>query len=177
VLGDNDYGQIGNGSVVTDSLVPVTVMANAGQVTVGSLHSCAKTTAGGVKCWGLGSSGQLGNGNSDQLVPTDVPGLLSGVNKVYSGGHHTCAIETSGAVKCWGDGKKGQLGTDSYVNTSVPLAITNLNVGLTSMGLGFAHSCGLTTAGGVKCWGAGDSGQLGVDDTLDYDVPLDVVLK
>lgn len=37
------------------------------------------------------------------------------------------------------------------------------------------HSCLLTSAGGVQCWGRNDSGQLGIGNTTHQSKPTDVV--
>jgi alpha-tubulin suppressor-like RCC1 family protein len=77
---NSPYGQLGNGST-SNSVGPVEVsgISNARKIdsTVedGS-HSCALLLDGGVKCWGKGTSGQLGNGaNSTSFVPVYVSGF------------------------------------------------------------------------------------------------------
>ncbi|NDF54678.1 MAG: RCC1 repeat-containing protein, partial [Proteobacteria bacterium] len=62
--GGNDSGQIGNGTRVS-AKTPVTVSSGLGQSTTavpGSSHTCAISINGFGSCWGLGSSGQLGDG-------------------------------------------------------------------------------------------------------------------
>src|SRR5579863_5677401 len=46
-------------------------------LSAGALHSCGVTAAGGVRCWGDNSHGQLGGGMAvaRSLVPVDVVGL------------------------------------------------------------------------------------------------------
>ena len=92
MLGYNGYGQLGN-DTKTHSRVPVDVSGLASGITaigVGYYHTCALTTAGGVKCWGSNYWGQLGYGTINRRTPVDVDVLASGL-ALAAGGEHTCA--------------------------------------------------------------------------------------
>jgi alpha-tubulin suppressor-like RCC1 family protein len=192
--GRNGEGELGNGTTtgpescaftggsIACSTTPVDVTGLASGVTAisgGLHHTCALTTAGGVKCWGANYAGQLGDGTTtDSSTPVDVLGLTSGVAAISTGGYenHTCAVTTAGRVKCWGDNFRGQLGDGTTTNSSTPVDVIGLS-GVAAVSAGYGHTCALTTAGGVKCWGANYYGQLGDGQACGSDhclAPVDV---
>ena len=144
-------------------------------VVTGNAHSCALAANGGVKCWGRNDYGQLGDRSStNRSSPTEVTGLTTGVAIVAVGDTHSCAITTGGAVKCWGRNNFGQLGDGSVVDKNEPTNVPSLTSGIVAVAAGASHTCALTTAGGVKCWGYNNYGQLGDSSNVDRSSPVDV---
>ena len=85
-----------------------------GDVSYGRLFTCYITNTGGVKCKGLNTFGQLGNGNyQNQTDYIDVQGLDGVVEAIDSGLNHTCALLDDGRVQCWGADDFGQLGDNN----------------------------------------------------------------
>ena len=162
--GYNKFGQIGNGTT-EDQQIPVTAVGTRQDIAgifLGSLHSCVLTTAGGVRCWGENSEGQLGDGTKlDRYTAVDVVGLSSGVVTLTGGGYFTCALMSSGGVKCWGDNWAGQIGDGSRSRQKTPVDVVGLGEVVTSLETGESHTCAVTASGKVKCWGSNSFGQLG----------------
>jgi alpha-tubulin suppressor-like RCC1 family protein len=180
--GQNFFGQLGNGNNPTDSPVPVDVIGlttGVSAVAAGHFHACAVTSAGGVKCWGDNNRGQLGDDNrpNDASTPVDVVGLASGVAAIAGGGEHTCALTDAGGVKCWGYNHRGQLGDGNLgINSDTPVDVVGMASGIAAIAGGLHHTCALTQAGGVKCWGWNTNGQLGDNNPgTNSDIPVDVV--
>jgi alpha-tubulin suppressor-like RCC1 family protein len=138
--------------------------------------SCAITPSGGVKCWGYGLNGELGNGLTvSSPTPVQVTGLTSSVVSLAAGYFHMCALMAGGGVKCWGANANGQLG-DPSVNPRAltPVNVTGLGGPVVAIAAGHVHTCALTKAGGVKCWGFNSRGQLGNGGEDTYRYPVDV---
>jgi alpha-tubulin suppressor-like RCC1 family protein len=151
------------------------VLGGVTQISAGGFHTCALLTAGGgtVKCWGKGTSGQLGNGaNVNAKLPVSVVGLAD-VTQISAGEYHTCAVLTSAQVECWGQGTLGQLGNGANANSNVPVVVSGL-AGVTQVSAGGFHTCALLTNRQVKCWGLGTSGQLGDNTFTSSNVPVAV---
>jgi hypothetical protein len=149
--------------------------ATAVDLTAGADHACALTTAGGVSCWGDNFYGQLGTGDtSDRGTPVATTGLGGGVAAVSAGHRHTCAVTTTGGIKCWGYNLFGQLGDGATTSSSTPVDVIGLTSGATAVAAGETLTCGLTAGGGVRCWGANGSGQLGDGSNTSSPTPVDV---
>jgi alpha-tubulin suppressor-like RCC1 family protein len=157
-------------------------------VAAGGYHSCALTSAGGVKCWGYNDSGQLGNGTTtNSFSPVDVSGLASGVTAIAAGYYHSCAVLSSGGAKCWGSNEFGQLGNGPRDGGPHPDSLTPVDVlradsvspveimsGVAAISTGGLDTCVLTSVGGLQCWGANDAGQLGYGKPTDFGIPWPV---
>ena len=144
-------------------------------VSSGTLHTCALSTSGGVKCWGYNREGQLGDGTkTDSGTPVDVSGLSRGVVSISAGWKHTCAVTSDATVKCWGWNNGGQIGDGTVTDRTTPTAVEGLTEGAKAVSTGRMHTCALTASGAVKCWGFNGVGQLGNGKTLPSSAPVDV---
>jgi alpha-tubulin suppressor-like RCC1 family protein len=175
-----DAGAEGGGDadapVSFDAAVPMSAVG----VCTGAAHTCA-VVDGGVNCWGLNTSSQLGvPWDSSAPLPNPTAVTVSGVTGVVAlacGSLHTCALTADGHVWCWGDDGFHQLGKDN--GTSAPREAPVVSVA--AIGTGDFHTCAVTTSGDAYCWGKGDNGQIGdgmgattVDPTK---VPLPVAMR
>ena len=145
-------------------------------VTAGRRHTCALTRAGAVKCWGTTAPGNSATApRTAQSTPVQVIGLTSDVTAISAGGAHTCALTRAGAMKCWGFNYDGELGNGTTnLSTPTPVPVIGLTSGVTAISAGGLHTCAVTSAGAVKCWGITSMRPLGNGTTNDSTTPVQV---
>jgi alpha-tubulin suppressor-like RCC1 family protein len=141
------------------------VAANAGAISLsaGYAHACMIDDAGHVDCWGWNGGGQLGVDGSGSRVAVRVAALPPNIASIAGGTTHTCALTADAVVVCWGGNSLGELGRDTggQVIDNPPEPVAGLDAGVTAIAGSRTHSCVLTGAGGIECWGLNEAGQLG----------------
>lgn len=137
--GWNEWGPLGDGST-TESDVPVAVDTGGvlagktlSQISAGNRDVCALDSTGAAYCWGEGSAGKLGDGNTHGTtvpVAVDTHGVLAGktLTQITVGDGTACALSSAGAAYCWGAGGLGELGDGATANSSVPVAVDTRGV-------------------------------------------------
>jgi alpha-tubulin suppressor-like RCC1 family protein len=170
--GNNFFGQVGND--VAFSTVPIlsplraTVASPVVDVAVGRWHTCGRSAAGDVTCWGNAERGQFGVvlGYSTQPIA-----IASSAVQVATAGDVTCVIDGDQRLACTGANNFGQAGgaagialvptqVDTRTDWARVIAMSN-------------HACALTTVGGLHCWGLNHNGELANGMPQDTDVPID----
>ena len=183
--GPNTRGQLGVGDRVlrTQPVLVPGLPADPVEVVFGRSHTCLRTAAAGVWCWGnnaLGETGQPpGTAIPDpttgeiapppQLLPMQVPGLPDTLAAIDTAEQHSCVLG-GGSVLCWGRNEFGQLGDGGTGNRSAPAPVTGLPAGIASIAVGPRHACAIDGDGQVWCWGYNSAGQIGVAPTAERQV-------
>jgi prepilin-type N-terminal cleavage/methylation domain-containing protein len=188
--GLNSYGRLGNNSTVNSS-IPVAVYT-AGvlsgktitAISTGGSQACVIASDGQPYCWGFNFNGQLGNNSTTQsLVPVAVytSGVLSGktITSISTAGSQVCVVASDNQADCWGFNTMGQLGNNSTTDSHAPVAVYNSGVlsgkTLTSVTVGYSHTCVLSSNNQGYCWGYNYYGQLGNNSTTQSLMPVTVV--
>lgn len=145
--GNNDSAQLGDGTRGSaNTPVPVSGGLSFTQISAGGDHTCGIAVGGTAYCWGSNAHGQLGTGivgGGASAVPLQV--AIGLTFSRISASRGTDTLTSRGSV------------LDTTVNSSGDTIITQR---LTKAD-GFGHTCGLTTAGQVYCWGDDSDLQLG----------------
>jgi alpha-tubulin suppressor-like RCC1 family protein len=129
-------------------------------LTTGNANTVAIKSAGTLWAWGANSTGQLGDGSTNNiLVPSQI-GDESNWKSIVEGGDHTLAIKSNGTLWAFGGNTNGQLGVGDIENRFVPSQVgTESEWGLTAAGNGF--SLAAKTDGSLTGWGTNAYGLQG----------------
>lgn len=186
--GDNNYGQLGNGTYSTGSSVPVQVMGLGGyveQIAVGNYCNIAIGYGQyGKTVWTWGEDSIADNPCVPQAIPVDNPA------KVVSGGYHCGVIDDNGTLTIlsyyWNYATTLTNVKDASISTTYCLAIKNDNsayvIGNSSYTLGLGSITNIDTltlipglptvsevfAGPSHCMAIGTDGNLWVWGSNSY---------
>jgi len=164
-----------NGTITLGSSLATPVHGALVLTTDAQQSYCAVLSSGTVRCWGDGTTGELGDGTTaTSSVAMAVTGITNAKSIVSDGGHSYCAVLASGAVKCWGDGGSGELGDGTTSASSVPVSVTGITNASAVISGGANSYCAVLQTAAVECWGSGAFGQLGDGATTNSSVPLAV---
>lgn len=147
------------------------------EVSAGTSFTCGVvggTQVNNAYCWGVNSSGQVGDGTTAiKTIPTQVGGGIHFAH-VSAGGAHACGIDSNGTAYCWGNNASGQLGNNTIISKQLPVAVSG-GLRFYEIAAGTNHTCGdaITSTGAtvIYCWGLGAQGQLGNGSTTNKPVP------
>lgn len=182
--GDNGFGQIGNGQTsVRNSPYRVTSLSDVADVSVGSWHTCARLQGGEVRCVGYGQQGQIGDGSTNNS--TSFRAIRASGSSFFDlslGTAHGCAVADGGRVMCWGfngdASRYGRLGVGDTQSRATPTTagMELFGVRFHEVSSGETHTCAVSQAHEVWCWGDNTFGQLGDGSAVDRLSPIKVAV-
>ncbi|MCK5160783.1 MAG: hypothetical protein KAQ99_04335, partial [Candidatus Aureabacteria bacterium] len=181
--GYNNYGQLGNGTFDSAAYLPFQIsgLSNIIAITAGGYHSLALDSDGNIYSWGRGSSGEMGDGTTDNRhTPAITATGLSYIAAIAAGEMSSYALRIdnvstwNGRVYGWGDNESGELaqGGDDWADKLSPVNV--VLAGAKAVAAGGNHTLFIKMDGTLEACGANSYGQLGdgTQESKNYLVPV-----
>ncbi len=178
--GNNSLGQLGIGTAVTSTNVPIQIgtAQNWYQVSAGNGYTIALRNSSGLFAnkqlwaWGKNNAGQLGDGTFiAKNTPVQIGTSQTWVD-ISAGFDHTLAIQDSGSqlvsgnrtLWAWGGNDHYQLSDNTTTNSNVPTN-SSPSINWSKVAAGNGYSIARKTDGTLYGWGWNHIGQCGVNST------------
>ncbi|MAQ13935.1 MAG: hypothetical protein CMN30_03965 [Sandaracinus sp.] len=156
-------------------------LPNPQSVVAGGSNICA-VSDGDLYCVGFDSFGQLGNGPATGAALIGSPAQADPsfeYEQVAVGEATLCAIlgpAHNGAVACWGLNIEGQVGDGTTAGSRNRPQVVAGTTNAVDVCVADGHACAVLGDGTARCWGRGNSGQLGNGGTASSRSPVTVDL-
>ncbi len=149
--GSNERGELSGVAKTSGTPVQVSLPRPASQISAGRARTCARLIDGSLYCWGL-------TPDSKDVAPVVQPPTLvalpGNTADMGAGGAHLCALTVSGGVYCAGQASSVGDGTGKAQAQPVLLSEISKMHSVRTLAVGLFHTCALTRAGSVLCWGS-----------------------
>ncbi|MBK7196535.1 MAG: hypothetical protein IPH80_28990 [Myxococcales bacterium] len=137
-----------------DEPTDTAVLADAAEVVAGDTYACARTTVGGVSCWGYFNDVLHG-----APVDTRPPGL--GTVTLLAAARDGACMSDGTTTRCFGDGSDGELGDGAFAyRRGFGGQVVDLGP-INRLTTGTRFHCAVTADNRIACWGKNSDGQLG----------------
>lgn len=159
--GNNESGQLGNGTTTSSSGIAQASGSGYTQVSRGANHVLALKQDGSAWAWGSNEKGELGLGTmpNPSSLPSSIPGRYAAV---AAGDATSYLIDTNGKLWAVGNNAEGYLGLGHKQAVITP---TLIGSGYQAVYPGATHTLALKTDGSLWAWGSNTAGQLGLGHT------------
>jgi len=184
LMGDNQYGQLGDGTVIHRSSpvqLSTSVANNWNKISAGdnfnvSINSNTETTLFNSQgfSWGNNNYGQLGD---NTMVNKSSPVLFQSSTDVSCGWNHISTITNNGDYRylwTWGRNDYGQLGDGTTIHRSSPVQVAG-NFIWSQVSCRAWNTAATKIDGTLWTWGRNDYGQLGDGTTIHKSSPVQTV--
>ena len=180
VWGKNNYGQIGDNTIVYKSSPVQTIAGGTNWKSVSSGNGptiAAIKTDGTLWTWGNNNYGQIGNNTTGAHKSSPVQTISGGTNwKQVSMAEQAAAIKTDGTLWLWGRNFAGGLGDNTRTQAASPVQTiaggTNWKQVSTS---GYNITAAIKTDGTFWSWGTNNYGQIGDNTILARSSPVQTI--
>jgi len=175
--GDNNYGQLGDGTN-TSSSTPIQIGVETGwlAISAGVDYTIGLKTDGSLWAWGQNGYGRLGDGtNTSRNTPVQI-GIETDWAEISADLVHTIALKTDGSLWAWGNNSSGQLGDGTNTNRNTPVQI-GVETDWLTISVCFDHTIGLKTDGSLWAWGNNGYGQLGDGTNTSRNTPVQIGIE
>lgn len=176
-MGDNDSGQLGDGTFNSTNLPEEIISSNVVAIVAGQNSSLFLKSDGSLWAMGNDGEGQLGDGTySSPTTGTNRPEQIaaSNVTTIAAGYFHSLFVKNDGSLWAMGFNQFGELGDGTYgYGTNLPEQI--VASGVTAIAAGSQHSLFVKSDGSLWAMGFNGAGQLGDSTYNNANIPEQIV--